>query len=162
MYSRFGLQFLFVNVILFLITSSFTLHTPSLIELPQQTSSGSINFSNATALNVTETKIICNGRYGRYLQLDSCVNAWRKIDLSTAAQRFVPRQQGGRRVVATDMEVPIRFLSDDGVCAIDLARTQHSSFDFSTGYEISQNAATILDKCVEKSQRGGTITGFST
>ena len=58
---------------------------------------------------------------------------------------------------------PIRYLSDDGICAIDIQfHTGEGAIgDTSNGEIISWYAKTILRDCVAKEQRGGAIHGFS-
>ena len=55
---------------------------------------------------------------------------------------------------------PIRYLSDDGICAIDVQLASGRD-DSSSSFVISWYAKTILDACVTKLGKGGSVRGFS-
>ena len=84
----------------------------------------------------------------------SCRNAWQKIDRSTNTQFFRPRRHNAGLVT------PIRFLSDDGICAIDVELKPSAIGDTSTWFIISSYAEVILDECVAR-EKGGAIHDFS-
>ena len=56
---------------------------------------------------------------------------------------------------------PIRYLSDDGICAIDVQLESGARWDTSNWDIISGYAKTILDECVARQQKGGSVRGFS-
>ena len=86
----------------------------------------------------------------------SCTNAWQKIDRSTITHVFRPRGRGNRE----DFVTPIRYLSDDGICAIDV-QLDSGRGDSSSLFVISWYAKMILDACVNKLGKGGSVRGFS-
>ena len=55
---------------------------------------------------------------------------------------------------------PIRYLSDDGVCAIDI-QLDSGREDSSSSFVISWYAKKILDECVTGLGKGGSVRGFS-
>ncbi|CAL8576828.1 hypothetical protein XPA_002693 [Xanthoria parietina] len=103
----------------------------------------------------------------------SCYNAWEKMhdDLPTATQqnlhflaRYV-RPYGPAGTITT----PIRWLSDDGTCAIDLKMEaerapsgQRDIGDDAYGNSILEAARHVLDTCVRGTNRGGWVKKFST
>lgn len=91
---------------------------------------------------------------------DSCRNALDKMDLSsTKVEMFVPRRVGG---VTDRVGLPLRYLSDDGICAIDVFFYRRSEGDVTTLAVFSDRAKTTLDKCVISLEKGGSMTHFST
>ena len=86
----------------------------------------------------------------------SCTNAWQKIDRSTTTHAFRPRGRGDRE----DFVTPIRYLSDDGICAIDV-QLDTGRGDSSSSFVISWYAKMILDECVIRLGKGGSVRGFS-
>lgn len=65
-----------------------------------------------------------------------------------------------------DVGLPTRFLSDDGLCAIDI-RTKRAYEqalvygDSAENVRISDAAHMLLDQCVLSLRQGGSVTGFS-
>ena len=106
-----------------------------------------------TLSNLTDTSPLCSSAYGSDLRGVSCLDAWEKIG-RTKTKRTFRRRDG---ILSEGTPLPIRYLSDDGLCAIDL--------DFVAGgdkdpeplddYTISEQAGEILVGCVYKSMRGG-------
>ena len=77
---------------------------------------------NSTSLNTfpsvsSKSGITCMKVHGENLKTDSCRNAWQKIPRTPNTQRFIPRKRSGEASSA-DVVLPIRYLSDDGICAI--------------------------------------------
>ena len=66
---------------------------------------------------------------------------------------------------ASDIVVPIRYLSDDGLCAIDIRPRERDTIpdpgDIARSVDISDVAHAIIEACVVKSARGGISSGFS-
>ena len=155
----FLVQMLFsVNCIIVSVFVSFT----SAFSLPPSlslTQTHTTNIPELTSSNLTDDGIFCTAAYGSGLLEGSCRNAWDKIDRSsTIDERFVPRS----KVTTDTVPLPIRYLSDDGICAIDLShRGPFSGPDSSTRRTISDLARGIIKKCVRKFGKGGSITHFS-
>lgn len=93
----------------------------------------------------------------------SCVNAWAKIPRTTLENVYVTRR--GNLPAASDIVVPIRYLSDDGLCAIDVRARERDTVpdpgDIARSIDISDAADAIIKACVERSGRGGYSSGFS-
>ena len=52
-------------------------------------------------------------------------------------------------------ELPTRYLSDDGLCAIDVHMSRFTQGDISSDHEIAMAAQSILMKCVLEFGLGG-------
>lgn len=97
---------------------------------------------------------ICNQAYGGNLNIDSCANAWDKIKPSTTKRIFRSRQGA----LTEDELLPVRYLSNDGLCAIDIDAVDGRSIEESSdGKTISKVAGTILVQCVYRSKTGGSL-----
>lgn len=103
--------------------------------------------------------------YGTDLILPSCDNAWTKIERSTESKRYVRGHFAGAQ--PSDFRVPLRYLSDDGRCAIDVELQKFPEtggrygWDISTGRMISDKAEALLAACVRPKRIGGTVVKFS-
>ena len=116
-----------------------------------------LNASSAVSeasLSATDQPEICSKSFGFNFQKDSCQKAWQKIERSSQPQ-VLRRREGA---LTNDTPVPIRYLSDDGTCAVDvdifppgIAETT------SDGLTISNLAGGILVKCVYQLGEGGTV-----
>lgn len=94
--------------------------------------------------------IHCNGQlYGSGLNKRSCENAWDKMGRSSTPQQWYPSQM--RRTTS----LPIRYLSDDGLCAIDVKLAGSSRGDISSELAIAGITESILLQCVEDRSRVG-------
>lgn len=145
-------------VICSLLTSTFALSLPPLDSISQN-SNHPIDLPMTPSLNLTAGRNHCTTLYGKDLSPVSCENAWDKVSRSTTPQTY--RTQWHGKTQLPNIVIPIRFLSDDGLCAIDITNTKGRVGDISTGLEISQKARQLLDDCVYDKRRGGSITGFS-
>ena len=124
-----------------------------------------VNLINSTSLDVSMAKPYCRTKYGSRVQLASCTNAWRKIPRDSELRLY-----GLRADIAAgapvDVGLPLRYLSDDGLCAIDI-RAKYDSDPFlkiadsAENIEVSQAAKVVLDHCVQEKRLGGSILGFS-
>ena len=85
----------------------------------------------------------------------SCVNAMGKISPWNKPVIF-----GSRSVEVKDVIVPLRYLSDDGLCAIDVTLVRGTSGDVANGIGLLHAARTVWDKCAIGSASGGVINGF--
>ena len=64
-----------------------------------------------------------------------------------------------------DVQIPLRYQSDDGLCVIELrARTRPVAVrgDVTTFGEIADAAERIIEQCVRRVPAGGSTTDFST
>lgn len=146
-----------VPLIFVSLTSAVSL-PPSILLLQNLTQTA--DTLNGTFPDLTAGKLSCSTIRGYGLQEDSCRNALDKMDLSsTKVEIFVPRSVEG---VTDRVGVPLRYLSDDGLCAIDVFFYRRSEGDLTTWAVISDRAKTILEKCVILLQKGGSMTHFST
>ena len=108
------------------------------------------------ASSLSSAMIQCSGlRYG-FVKSDSCFSAWSKMPRSSDAHYYGPR----REQQTDDVPLPIRYLSDDGHCAIDVnqkLKIVGAVGDVTTELTISDSAQSILQACVANSQFGGII-----
>ena len=124
-----------------------------------------VNLINSTFLNVSMSKPYCRTSYGSGVKLASCTNAWQKIPRDSESRLYGLRTDiaAGAHV---DVGLPLRYLSDDGLCAIDI-RAKYDNDpvlkipDLAENIEVSQAAKVVLDRCVQEKRVGGSILGFS-
>ena len=60
-----------------------------------------------------------------------------------------PRPSGFFPAIPLKWRVPIRYLSDDGLCAIDVELAKRSEGDTTSDGDIVETAEAILHQCVE-------------
>ncbi|KAL9011933.1 MAG: hypothetical protein Q9173_003270 [Seirophora scorigena] len=116
--------------------------------------------SEATSLNTsTHSNAIlsCSGtRYGRNLRLASCLQIWRIMSSYT-----VPRSFGERNTGDWDAPLPFRYLSLDGLCAIDLSHAAGVLGDIIAPVDLKEAARLIIQICVAvQPNQGGLVTGL--
>ena len=120
---------------------------------------------NTTSTNATLREVVCHVAYGTGLALSSCQNAWKRMPWGNDLYSY-----GRRADIAAgahwDLGIPIRYLSDDGRCAIDITNRRDydaalAGGDSATDFDVSEAAKTVLDRCVAARLRGGSIRGFS-
>lgn len=93
----------------------------------------------------------------------SCLNAWNKIVPSTKPLIF-----GGHSLHSRAVTVPLRYLSEDGLCAFDVVLVNGAMGDVANGLAVSHAARSLFDVCaIARSIRyengsGGSVTGFCT
>ena len=139
----------------FLLTSTFALSLPPPITISPN-ANNILKPPNTAIRNLTAGRTVCGSRYGTSLSEYSCQNAWLKIDrYSSIPESFRPRP------TSSETPLPIRYLSDDGMCAIDIVNTDGTSGDITTGMEIAQQAKLLVDRCVRWENKGGFINRFS-
>lgn len=122
------------------------------------------NLNNTNAAGFLDTgelatgKVSCSTRYyGKDLDYESCMNAWRKIPRSPAQDSYGTR---GQRV---QIRLPIRYQSSDGRCVIDIRPARLGAaikLDLARGVDISDAARNLMQTCVIKKQ-GGSVRDFS-
>lgn len=140
----------------FLLTSTFALSLPPSITISPN-ANDILKPLNTAIGNLTAVRTVCRSRYGTSLSEDSCQNAWLKID----RYAFIP-ESFRLRPTSSETPLPIRYLSDDGMCAIDIVNTGGISGDITTGMKIAQQAKLLMDRCVRGENKGGYIDPFST
>ncbi len=126
-----GLQLPSQQIFPFDNSSSFPLYTPS---------------SNTTSTNsLTSDEPRCLGaRYGYDLPRSSCLDAWRSIPTDDEQHTFGSRSGG-----TFEYQLPYRFPSRDGLCAIDVIDTRGGEvWDYSSWAGVSKRAKELLDYCV--------------
>lgn len=116
--------------------------------------------SDATVLNTSTLaapQLSCNGSlYRRDINLASCVEAYHKITSYTS-----PRSFGERGTGDYDAPLPYRYLSRDGLCAIDIAHASGIESDVIAPIDLKQAAEIIIRVCVSgKPSEGGLLTGL--
>ena len=62
-------------------------------------------------------EIYCTKALGLELNVASCFNAWHKIQPTSNTQWYIPRWREPEKA-PDDVLMPLRYLSDDGFCAI--------------------------------------------
>ena len=96
------------------------------------------------------SSVRCGGSaLGFDLSMNSCVNAWRKMGRSSDQHRLFPRPSGFFPSIPLKWRMPIRYLSDDGLCAIDVNLGKNSKGDTTSDSDIARIAEAILYQCVE-------------
>ena len=130
-----------------IITFAFSL--PPSISLADSNATGMYDYVNQTSPGLAYHRgVRCIESYGKDLSVASCHNAWQKIQRSSNPQQFISTERSSR-ASPHDVVVPIRYLSDDGICAIVRCPIfAHSSlttrynfakpFNISPGHLISQ------------------------
>lgn len=118
-----------------------------------------VNLVNSTFLKVSMGMPFCRTSYGSEVELASCTNAWQKIPRDSESRLYGLRADiaAGAHV---DVGLPLRYLSDDGLCAIDIrAKNEYDPVlkeaDLADNINVSQAAKEVLDRCVQRLRIGG-------
>lgn len=145
----------YVNAILILRPSS------ALLLPPTDPIGSNDNFLNTPIVNTPSNlttplsaPITCIERLGRDLSKDSCNNALDKMPRSNNPHVLFPRPRGSSGIPMM-WRVPIRYLSDDGSCAIDVKLSHSSRGDTIADRDIAGVAENVLSTCVESQGLGG-------
>lgn len=117
--------------------------------------SSEANPLNAPALS--KPLLSCSGvDYGRNLRLASCVQVY-----MTMSSYTVPRSFGERFTGEWDAPLPFRYLSHDGLCAIDLSHAAGVNGDIVAPFDLKEAASLIIRVCIAVSpNQGGLVTGL--
>ena len=100
----------------------------------------------------------CNvQRFGKELDKRSCWNAWDKMPRSPSQHRLYSRLSGRQARAPYLSKLPLRYLSDDGLCAIDVRLPQGSKGDTASDRAIAGAARSVLFQCVEDHGWGGRL-----
>ena len=121
-----SLPFLFLALTSTLsVPSSLTLTTPSWsdtnapLSLAAPNSTGrNTSFNRLFSNSNSRAGLTCSVDQGQGMSIASCRNAWQKILRTFEEQWFVPRPREPEKAAYNDVVLPIRYLSDDGICAI--------------------------------------------
>lgn len=112
--------------------------------------------------NETSAIIRCDGpKWGYDLNKNSCIDAWASIPMDDRMVTYGVRYQGQYEAL-----LPIRYLSFDGQCAIDITHKQGVVSDRAKNVDISAAAHVLLEDCVvrtttrAKRSIGGTLMGI--
>jgi len=77
------------------------------------------------------------------LNVASCLNV-----LASIPSDDIVRTYGPRTLVTYEVPLPHRWLSDDGLCAIDVDRSKSGFEDRASGADIYDAAKLLVDRCV--------------
>ena len=144
--------YLLSAVLVYLIFASLTLaaRIPSTTILNNTANKSSTLDSLLNGLAFIPGVPVCSSPlYGSGLDSESCHNAYTKIPRIYEKIKYGALNYRGSR----DYVAPIRYLSDDGLCAIDVTlqlKKDHSQlgWDITTGIEISERVEQLLYYCV--------------
>ena len=142
-----------------LLTLTIAIHLPSFHNIFPIINE-SFDPTSVLSKNLTAQEVVCRISYGQDMNSLSCHNAWEKIDRSRNTQLYRQRWRSEARH-APFQPLPVRYLSDDCLCAIDVRNSLRHDGDVTTGLQISAQADRLLDFCVDGKKEGGEIRGFS-
>ena len=159
------LRHLLVSALCFLILIciSSAINITSSISILNESVNDFDTSSNLTANLRPGIPVCSNIIYGDGLDWHSCRNAWTKIPRTTDRIAYGARNYRGFK----DFTAPIRYLSDDGLCAIDITlsvKRDHTSlaWDVTTGLDLSERGDDLLDQCVKFRGEGGAVRDYCT
>ena len=111
--------------------------------------------SSNTSLGVPD--ISCNGTtYGKNLNVGSCLQALGKMPTGSRSVVFGQRGRGD-----WEANLPLRVLSTNGVCAIDVSHRAGAIFDSISPSELKESARILIDVCVRgKLNTGGVLSNI--
>lgn len=141
-----------LHVVFLLLSPAHAVSIPSTLSLFPSTANGT-NGLQGTFSSTGKYSEHCDAHYGSDLNPSSCGIAWRKIIRSKDKITFRSR----RGIQTEDTPVPFRYLSNDGLCAIDINLVPGVEEDTSDGEEISEQAGALLVGCAYKHKTGGAI-----
>ncbi|CAF9934193.1 hypothetical protein IMSHALPRED_009622 [Imshaugia aleurites] len=117
--------------------------------------------SNASA---PTPKIGCSAeRYGRNLRYASCLDAYNRMDDTDEPKTYGERdpEESGMVAATWDANLPLRVLSRDALCAIDISHSPSFPFDTIAPSLLKSYARSLLAVCVSGSPAlGGVATGL--
>ena len=112
------------------------------------------NTSTLTAKN--EKTITCGQQYGRNLNLMSCLQVFHRMSQDPGPKTFGERGSG-----TFDAPLPFRWLSHDGLCAVDLSHVAGVEFDTIAPSDLKEAAESIIAICIYgRPNLGGIATGL--
>lgn len=127
------------------------------LELPAPTRGPSLDRKVSSESTLTARQISCNGqRYGRNLNVHSCLQVWHAMSSEVRPKTFGERGTG-----TYDAPLPFRYLSHDGLCAIDVSHVAGIDFDTITPIDLKEAADALIAVCVAGLPSiGGIATGL--
>ena len=128
------------------------LDSPALLPNPEYDPRPS-NTSSPSGLPIS-----CDGRlYGRNFNLASCLQINNAMTSDTHPKTFGKRDRGD----SWDAPLPYRYLSRDGLCAIDVGIRSGETFDTVSPLELKEAASWLIRICVSvEPSEGGLYTGL--
>lgn len=128
------------------------LESPAPITLP------SFNTTTPEQSVLTAGQISCNGQqYGRNLNLKSCQQVYHAMSALPKPKTFGQRGTG----FTYDAPLPFRYLSHDGLCAVDVSHVAGMDFDTIAPNDLKEAARSLVAICVSGQPNiGGMVTGL--
>lgn len=119
--------------------------------VPLLSTSSSLTLVNPSSLahealfvNITQGGTRCDGpRFGYHLPRASCEEVWGKIPTDSEVFTFGARNKG-----YFERPLPYRYLSSDGLCAVDIIHMYAVVHDTASNHDISVATKAVLDQCV--------------
>ncbi|KAL8893287.1 MAG: hypothetical protein Q9192_005412, partial [Flavoplaca navasiana] len=150
-----------IAVLLIVLNSAAAIDTPPKPQILQNDL-----YEDLLPLNLTAgpgVPLCSKVRYGGSLRPLSCKNALDKIERSSVPKRYGLRSSPAKD--SFDYLVPERYLSDDGLCAIDVVIrqmqvSQGRKWDTANGIEISDAAWAVMRQCGMYGD-GGSVDRFT-
>lgn len=146
-------------------SSSFCALSPSPTKAVPRSLTPTLDIVNTTLSNVTSGDVTCRITYGTGLKWSSCSNAWMQMPRNSDLHLYGLRTDiaAGAHI---DVGLPVRYLSGDALCAIDIRALRDSDQrltdgDSATNLEVSEAAKGVLDHCVDLQGKGGAASRFS-
>ena len=146
-------------------SSVYALSLPP-VQVLGQKATFDLDLVNTTRSVAASSEKSCRSSYGFGLDVASCKNAWEKMPRDSEVYFYKVRERTGAGV-DVGVGLPVRFLSDDGLCAIDIRAKAGPdqqlavSGDSARNIDVSEATKVVLDDCVSISHIGGHVTGFS-
>lgn len=151
-----------------LISSSYELSLPSRQVADPGLALETPGVFESTFSNLTTGEGHCNVAYGLDLKVSSCTNAWNKMPRDNERSTYGLRTADttGAAGAHVDTKLPVRYLSDDGHCTIDIRGRRNSDKDLragdsATNVEVSEAAKSVIRLCVLPELMGGYSVDFS-
>lgn len=106
---------------------------------------------------LTAGRVSCNGRlYGRNFKLASCLQVYALMSSDQTLRTFGERGTGDY-----EAPLPFRYLSADGLCAVDLSHAAGVTSDSVSPADLKEAVLVLIEICVQgKPSEGGLMTGL--
>ncbi|KAL6717423.1 hypothetical protein ACLMJK_005338 [Lecanora helva] len=115
--------------------------------------SPNVSASIKPALGGTSPQFSCNGKaYGKNLDLGSCLEALAKMPASDSAVTFGERNHGD-----WGANLPLRVLSTNGICALDISHRAGVYMDEIAPSDLKESARVLIDICVKGNPNTGGV-----
>lgn len=114
--------------------------------------------TSTNASRLTTLPITCDGRsYGRNLNLQSCIQVYTAMSSELSPKTFGKRGTGD----LWDAPLPFRYLSHDGLCAVDVGIRADTVSDTVAPLDLKEAAQVLIGVCVATPpSEGGIMTGL--